>query len=178
MSLLLFPNMLCQGGFIHLCLIFERTDMIIRSIFKISFCSSYVNFTRVTRCSDYTFINYVFSVAFPLQRTIFFFSTVAWLRMTVDWINEFLDVWSDNIFHILCVTVAYLHIIPIGNAMELARRWKMQIYQLKELLCNVCNECTTIRQVKPYDVTVALSFYMTFARFLERQTIVTVTTIF
>ena len=62
--------------------------------------------------------------------------------------------------------------------MELVRRWKMQIYQLKELLCNVCDDCATIGQVKPFDITVALSFYMTCARLVERQTNVTVTTTF
>ena len=33
----------------------------------------------------------------------------------------------------------------------------------KELLYNVCNDCVTIRLVKPYDVMVALSFFMTWA---------------
>ena len=34
MSLLLFPNILCQVAFIHLYLIFARTDMVIISFFK------------------------------------------------------------------------------------------------------------------------------------------------
>ena len=62
--------------------------------------------------------------------------------------------------------------------MELVQWWKMQIYQFKELLYNVCNDCVTIRLVKPYDVIVALSFYMTCYRFLERQTNDTVATMF
>ena len=167
MSLLLFPNILCQGGFIQLYLIFERNDMVI-SFFKISFCSSKVNFIRVTRYWGYTFINYVFSSAFLLERTIFFFSIVSWLFMMVAWINKFLVVWIDNISHILCATVAYLHIISIENFMELVQRWKIKIYQLKELLSNVCNDCANIRWFKPYDFMVALSFYMTCARLMER----------
>ena len=147
MSLLLLPNILCQGGFVHLCLIFERTDMVIISFLKISLCSSSVNFIRVTRCWDYAFIKYVFSSAFPLKRAIFSFSTVAWLRLMVAWINQFLVVWFDNISHILCATVAFLHIILIESFMELLRRWKMQIYQLEELLCNVCDDCVTITRL-------------------------------
>ena len=113
----------------------------------------------MTRCWGFMFINYIFSSAFPLQRTIFFLSAVARLFMMVAWVNKFLVVWFD-ISHILCATVAYLHIIPIENFMELLRRWKMQICQLKELICNVRNDFTTIRRVKPYDVTVVLSFYV------------------
>ena len=101
----------------------------------------------MTRCWDYTFIKYVFSSAFLLKRAIFSFSTVAWLRMMVAWINQFLVVWFDNISHILCATVAYIHIILIENFMELLRRWKMQIYQLEELLCNVCDDCVTITRL-------------------------------
>ena len=130
----------------------------------------------MTRCWDYTFINYVFRSAFPFQRAMFFFSTVAWLLVMVAWINNFLVVWFDNISYILWATVAFLHIIPIENFMELVRSWKLQIYQLKELLCNVCNDCASIRWVKPYDVAMALSFYMTFSRLVEGQTNVTVTT--
>ena len=168
MSLLLLPNILCQGAFIHSYLIFERTDMVIITFFKISFCNSLVKFIRVTRCQGCTFINQVFSSAFALQRIILFFSTVAWLLMMDDWVNKFLVVWFDNISHILCATVAYLNIIRIENFMKLVGRWKMQIYWLKELLCNVCNDCATIRWVKPYDVTVALSFYMTCPWLAER----------
>ena len=36
----------------------------------------------------------------------------------VAWINRFLVVWFDNISHILCATVAYIHIIPIENFMK------------------------------------------------------------
>ena len=36
----------------------------------------------------------------------------------------------------------------------------MQIQELKELHCNVCNDCVTIRRVKPNDFTVALTFYI------------------
>ena len=76
---------------------------------KISFCSSWVKFIRGTRCWGYTFINYVFSSAFPLQKTIFLFSTAAWLLMMVAWINKFCVVWFDNISHILCATVVIPH---------------------------------------------------------------------
>ena len=43
----------------------------------------------------------------------------------------------------------------------------MQIQELKELHCNVCNDCVTIRRVKPNDFKVALTFYMTCARVLD-----------
>ena len=82
------------------------------------------NFIRVTRCWGYAFINYVFRSAFFLQRTIFFFCTVSWLLMMVASINKFLVVWFDNISHILCATVAYLHIIPIETFMELVEGGK------------------------------------------------------
>ena len=85
----------------------------------------------------------------------------------------FLVVWSD-IYHILCATAAYLHIILIENFMKLVQRWKVHIYQLKELLCNIRNDCLSIRQVNP-NVTVALSFYMTCVQLLEWKTDVTVT---
>ena len=156
--LLLFPTILCQGGFLHLCLMSERTDMVIIYVLKISFCSSYVNFIRVTKCWDYTFMNYVFSSAFAPQRTDFFFPAITWLHTIIAWINQFLVVWFDNISHIQCPTVAYLHIIPNENFMELVQRSKMQIYLLKELLCDISNDCATIRWGKPYDVTVTLSF--------------------
>ena len=75
---------------------------------------------RVTRYWDYTFINYVFrSTPPPSQRTIFFFSTVAWLRMMVARIYQFLVVWFDMckmiwccvflVLWFLCATVAYFH---------------------------------------------------------------------
>ena len=121
----------------------------------------------------------MFSVLhFPSKGQFSFFSKVVWLRMMVAWINQFLVVWFDNISHIVFAEVAYLHIIPIENFMELVRRWKMQICQFKELLCNVFNDCATIRRVKPYDITVALPFYMTCARLLEKQIKVTVITTF
>ena len=94
-----------------------------------------------------------FCISPPKGNVLFFYSCMA------AWVNKFLVVWFD-ISHILSGTVAYLHIIPIENFMELLRRWKMQICQLKELICNVRNDFTTIRRVKPYDVTVVLSFYV------------------
>ena len=115
---------------------------------------------------------------FLSKRQSSFFSKAAWLRMMLAWIKQFLVVWFDNISRILCATLAYLHIISIKNFIELFRRRKMQICQLKQSLWNICNDCLTIRRVKPYDVTVALSFYMTCARLLQRQTNVTVTTTF
>ena len=36
-------------------------------------------------------------------------------------INQFLVVWYDNIFHILCAVVVYIHIIPTENFMKLLR---------------------------------------------------------
>ena len=35
--------------------------------------------------------------------------------MVVAAIDHFLVVWTDNIFHISCGTVAYLYIIPVGT---------------------------------------------------------------
>ena len=43
-----------------------------------------------------------FCIPPPSQRTIFFLSTVAWLRMMVAWINQFLVVWFDDISHSVC----------------------------------------------------------------------------
>ena len=100
--------------FLNLCLISENADMVIISFFQ----NLPLQFLCKLYQSDYRFINYAFSSAFPLQRTICFFSTVAWLRMMVAWINRFLVVWFDNISHILCATVAYIHIIPIENFMK------------------------------------------------------------
>ena len=114
------------------------------------------------------------SSAFPLQWTIFF-SAVAWLCMMVAWIDQFLLARFD-ISHNLCAIVAYCHIIPFENFVKLVWSWKMQIYELKKLLSRGCNGWPTIMWVKPYVVTVALSFYMTCAHLLHWQNYITITT--
>ena len=162
MSLLLSLNIFWQGGLIHLCLIFERIDMDWFIFFK-NLLLQFLSKIDQGDWWDYACINYVFSYSFHLQSTIFLFYKVGWLRLMVTWTNQFLVVWFDNTFHILCETVAYLQIISMENIMELVQKWKMQIYQFKELLYNVCNDCVNIRLVTPYGVTVASSFYMTCA---------------
>ena len=85
--------------------------------------------------------------------------------------DKFLVARFDNISRILCATVAYIHINPIVIFMKSVKRQYMQIQELKELHCNVCNDCVTIRRVKPNDFTVALTFYMTYARVLDDKLI-------
>ena len=119
-------NVLSLAGFILLCLIFERTNMVI-SFLKISFSNCSLRFTGWLDVDTITFINYVLISAFPLPWKIVFFSTVTWLRMVVARINQFLVVWSDNSSHILCAAVAYLQVIPIGNLMKLVQMWRVHI---------------------------------------------------
>ena len=121
-----FPNVLSLAGFILLCLIFERTDMVM-SFLKISFSNCSLRFTGWLDVDTITLINYVLISAFLLRWKVVFFSTFKWLHMVVARINQSLVVWSDNISHILCAAVAYLQVIPIGNLMKLVQMWKVHI---------------------------------------------------
>ena len=96
------------------------------------------------------------------------------------WLLELISflLYDLMIFPILCATVAYLHIIPFENFMELVWRWKKQISLLKEFLCNICNDCMTIRQLNHMMLQWCCHFTWLVLDLLERQVNVTVTTTF
>ena len=105
----------------------------------------------------------------PMDNLPFFDSFVAVHDVCLNY--KFLVARFDNISLILCAAVAYMHINPFVIFMKSVKRQHMQIQELKELHCNVCNDCVTIRRVKPNDFRVALTFYMTRARVLDDKLI-------